>query len=160
MAAISILSDFRAQKEESCHCFHLFPFYLPWSDRTRCHDLSFFFFQCWVLSWLSQTLSSFLLRVFSLLFIKFRMIYASWQIQIFIYTTAVLFSPLWGINIGTIVVYLVCDKIQHSCMRFEKKKKNGVELLNWFDCRKVDAKICSRKICNWKKILNGNMSDM
>ena len=21
-------------------CFHLTPFYLPWSDRTRCHDLS------------------------------------------------------------------------------------------------------------------------
>ena len=23
------------------HCFHSFPIYLPWSDRTRCHDLSF-----------------------------------------------------------------------------------------------------------------------
>ena len=23
------------------HCFHYFPTYLPWSDRTRCHDLSF-----------------------------------------------------------------------------------------------------------------------
>ena len=22
-----------------CHCFHCFPIYLPWSDRTRCHDL-------------------------------------------------------------------------------------------------------------------------
>ena len=24
-----------------CHCFHCFPFYLPWSDGTGCHDLSF-----------------------------------------------------------------------------------------------------------------------
>ena len=24
------------------HCFYFFPFYLPWSDRTRCHDLIFF----------------------------------------------------------------------------------------------------------------------
>jgi len=24
------------------HCFHCFPIYLPWSDGTRCHDLSFF----------------------------------------------------------------------------------------------------------------------
>ena len=24
-----------------CHCFHCFPMYLPWSDGTRCHDLSF-----------------------------------------------------------------------------------------------------------------------
>ena len=24
-----------------CHCFHCFPIYFPWSDGTRCHDLSF-----------------------------------------------------------------------------------------------------------------------
>ena len=24
-----------------CHCLHCFPIYLPWSDGTRCHDLSF-----------------------------------------------------------------------------------------------------------------------
>ena len=24
-----------------CHCFHCFPIYLPWSDGTKCHDLSF-----------------------------------------------------------------------------------------------------------------------
>ena len=24
-----------------CHCCHCFPIYLPWSDGTRCHDLSF-----------------------------------------------------------------------------------------------------------------------
>ena len=28
-----------------CHCFHCFPIYFPWSDGTRCHDLSF-----WMLS--------------------------------------------------------------------------------------------------------------
>ena len=26
---------------EVCHCFHCFPIYFPWSNRTRCHDLSF-----------------------------------------------------------------------------------------------------------------------
>ena len=26
---------------EVCHCFHCFRIYLPWSDGTRCHDLSF-----------------------------------------------------------------------------------------------------------------------
>ena len=30
-------------KEEICHCFDLFPFYLPWSNGAGCHDLSFFF---------------------------------------------------------------------------------------------------------------------
>ena len=24
-----------------CHCFHCFPIHLPWSDGTRCHDVSF-----------------------------------------------------------------------------------------------------------------------
>ena len=24
-----------------CHCFHCLPIYLPWSNGTRCHDLSF-----------------------------------------------------------------------------------------------------------------------
>ena len=28
-------------KNKVCHCFHCFPIYLPWSNRTRCHDLSF-----------------------------------------------------------------------------------------------------------------------
>ena len=29
------------KKIKVCHCFHCFPIYLPWSDGTRCHDLSF-----------------------------------------------------------------------------------------------------------------------
>ena len=43
MAAITICSDFGAQKNKINHCF---PIYLPWSDGTRCHDLSVF----WMLS--------------------------------------------------------------------------------------------------------------
>ena len=34
-------SDFRASKNKVYHYFHCFPTYLPWSDGTRCHDLSF-----------------------------------------------------------------------------------------------------------------------
>ena len=32
MTAVTIHSAFRAQEEKICHCFHLFPFCLPWSD--------------------------------------------------------------------------------------------------------------------------------
>ena len=42
MAAVTILSDFRAQEEEICHCFYLFPLYLPWCNGAGCYDLSFF----------------------------------------------------------------------------------------------------------------------
>ena len=38
---------FEAQENKVCHCFHCFPIYLPWSDGTRCHDLSFL--NVWVL---------------------------------------------------------------------------------------------------------------
>ena len=34
-------SDFGAQNNKVCHCFHFFPIYMPWSDGTVCHDLSF-----------------------------------------------------------------------------------------------------------------------
>ena len=41
MAAVTICSDFKAPQNKICHCFYCFPIYLPWSDGTRCHDLSF-----------------------------------------------------------------------------------------------------------------------
>ena len=41
MAAVTICSDFGAQKNKVWHCFHCFPIYLPWSDGTGCYDLVF-----------------------------------------------------------------------------------------------------------------------
>jgi len=45
MAAVTICSDFRAPKNKVSHCFHCFPIYLPLSDGTRCHDVSFLNFK-------------------------------------------------------------------------------------------------------------------
>ena len=56
MDASSICSDFGAQEENICHCFHFFSFYLPGSDGTGCHDFSFF--QYWVLNQLIHSLFS------------------------------------------------------------------------------------------------------
>ena len=41
MTAITICSDFGAQENKVCHCFHCFPICLLWHDGTGCHDLSF-----------------------------------------------------------------------------------------------------------------------
>ena len=41
MAAVTICSDFGAQENKICHCFHIFC--LPWSDGAWCLDLNFFF---------------------------------------------------------------------------------------------------------------------
>ena len=35
MAAVTICSDFGAQENKVCHCFHCFPIYLPWTDGTN-----------------------------------------------------------------------------------------------------------------------------
>ena len=42
VAAVTALCDFGAQENKLYHCFYCFPIYLPWSDGTGCHDLSFF----------------------------------------------------------------------------------------------------------------------
>ena len=41
MAIVTIFSDFLAQEDKVCHCFHCFSIYLPWNDGTGCHDLNF-----------------------------------------------------------------------------------------------------------------------
>ena len=46
IAAITFCSDFGAQENKFCHCSHFIPFYLPWSDGTRCHDLTFLNVDC------------------------------------------------------------------------------------------------------------------
>ena len=44
MAAVTICNDFGAPQNKLSHCFHFFPICLPWSDGTRCHDISFLSF--------------------------------------------------------------------------------------------------------------------
>ena len=41
MGAITMCSDFGAPQNNIWHCFHCFHIYIPWSDRIRCQDLSF-----------------------------------------------------------------------------------------------------------------------
>ena len=40
MVTVTICSDLGAQENKICHCFHFLRIYLPWSDGTRCYDLS------------------------------------------------------------------------------------------------------------------------
>ena len=63
MAAVTICSDFGAQKNKVWHCFHCFPIYFPWSDGT---DAMIFVF--WMLSFkpiLSLSSFTFIKRLFS-----------------------------------------------------------------------------------------------
>ena len=63
MAAVTICSDFGAQKNKVSHCFHCFPIYLPWSDGTDAMILVF-----WVLSFkptFSLSTFTFIKKLFS-----------------------------------------------------------------------------------------------
>ena len=39
MAAVTVCSYLGAHENKISHCFHFFPIYLPWSDRTGCQNL-------------------------------------------------------------------------------------------------------------------------
>ena len=41
MVAVTVHSDFEAQENKVCHCFHFFPIYVPSCDGTRYHGLRF-----------------------------------------------------------------------------------------------------------------------
>ena len=41
MATVIAHSDLATQENKICHNINFFPFYLPWSHGTRCHDLGF-----------------------------------------------------------------------------------------------------------------------
>ena len=41
MVTVTVYSDFRAQENKVCHCFHFFSTYLLWSDGTRWNNFVF-----------------------------------------------------------------------------------------------------------------------
>ena len=88
MSAVTICSDFRAPQNKVSHCFHCFPIYLPWSDGTRCHDLSF-----WMLSSkpaLSFSSFTFIKRLFSSYLFSAIKVVSSAYLRLLIFFLAIL----------------------------------------------------------------------
>ena len=85
MAAVTIYSDFGALKNKVCHCF---PIYLPWSDKTRCHDLIF-----WMLTFkptFSLSSFSFIKRLFSSFSLSAIRVVSSAYLRLLIFLLAIL----------------------------------------------------------------------
>ena len=72
------------------HCFHCFPIYLPWSDGTRCHDLSFY--EYWVLSQLFH--SPFIKKLFSSSLLSAIRVVSSAYLRLLIFLPATLIPDL------------------------------------------------------------------
>ena len=81
------LSDWTELKIKS-PCFHYFPIYLPWSDETRCHDLSFLNGEFKPTFSLSS--SSFIKRLFSFSSLSAIRVVSSAYLTLFIFLPAVL----------------------------------------------------------------------
>ena len=100
-AAVTLCSDFGAQKIV-CHCFHCFPIYLPWSDWTRCHDLSFLYVEfkptfslsSFTFKWLFSSSSFSAIRVVS-----------SAYLWLLIYLLAILIPPCASSSPGFLMMY-------------------------------------------------------
>ena len=87
MAAVTICSDFGAPQNKVYHCF---PIYLPWSDGTRCHDLSFL--SDWVLSHLFHSFT-FIKRLFSSSLLSAIRMVSSAYLRWLIFLLAILIPP-------------------------------------------------------------------
>ena len=120
MAAIIILSDFGAQKNKVWHCLHCFPIYFPWSDGTRCHDLSFF----WMLSFkpaFSLFSFTFIKRLFSSSLSAIRVV-SSTYLRLLIFLLPILIPACASFSLAFCMMYSAYklnkqgDKIQPLTM--------------------------------------------
>ena len=109
MAVVTVCSDFGAQENKICHFFHFFPFYLPWSNGTWCHDLSFlnaeFQVSCFTL--LSFTLIK---RLFSSSSLSAFKVGSSAYLRLLIFLQATLI-PACGLSSGTFQMMFSAYKI-------------------------------------------------
>ena len=82
MASVNTHSDFGAQENTVSYCFHCFSIYLPWSDGTGCHNLSFL--NVAFKTTFSLSSFTFIKRLFSSLLSAIRVVSSAyWRLLIF-----------------------------------------------------------------------------
>ena len=122
MVAVTICSDFGAQKNKVCHGFHCFPIYWPWSDGTRCHDLVF-----WMVSFkptFSLSSFTFIKRLFSYSSLSPTRVVSSAHLRLLIFLPAILIpacassSPVFLMMYSAHKLNKQGDSIQPWCTPF------------------------------------------
>ena len=121
ITAITICSDFEAPKNKVCHCFHCFPTYLLWSDRTRCMILVF-----WMLSFkptFSLSSFTFIKRLFTSSFSAISVV-SSEYLTLLMFLPAILIpacassSPAFHMMYSAYTLNKQGDNIQPWCTPF------------------------------------------
>ena len=122
MASVTICSDLKSKKTVS-HYFHCFPIYLPWSDGTGCHDLSF-----WILRFKPAFLLSsftFIKRLFSSSSISAISVVPSAYLRLLIFLWVILIIAWYSSNLVFHMIYSIyklnkqADNIQPWHTSFE-----------------------------------------
>ena len=129
MAAVTICSDFGAQKNKVFHCFHCFPIYLLWSDGTGCHDLSF-----WNVEF-QANFFTFIKRLFSSSSLSAIRVVSSVYLRLLIFLPAILIpacassSPEFHMIYSAYKLNKQGDNIQPWCTPFPIWKQSVVPCL-------------------------------
>ena len=109
-------------KKKICYCFHCFPICLPWSDGTRCHDLSF-----WMLSFkpaFSLSSFTFIKRLFSSSSLSVRRVMSFAYLRLLIFLPSILIPTCASSSQAFCMMYSACklnkqgDNIQPWCTPF------------------------------------------
>ena len=106
MAAVTICSDFGAQKNKAWHCFHCFPIYFPWSGGTGCHDLRFLNVEIWPTSSLSSF--TFFMRLFSSSSLSAIRVVSSAYLRLLIFLPAILIQVCVSSSPVFLMMYSTC----------------------------------------------------
>ena len=99
---------FGAPKYKVSHCFHCFPVYLPWRDRTPCHDLRF-----WMLSFkpaFSLSPFTFIKRLFSSSLLSAIRVVSSAYLRLLIFLPAILI-PAFASSSPTFYMIYFAEKL-------------------------------------------------
>jgi len=109
-------------KKIASHCFHCFPIYLPWSDGTGCHDLSFLNVEFWANFSLSSF--TFIKRLFSSFSLSAIRVVSSAYLRLLIFLPVILIpahtssSPAFHMKYSACKLNKQGDNIQPWCTPF------------------------------------------
>ena len=111
-------------KNKVCHCFHCFPIYLPWSDGTRCHDLSFLNVSFKPTFSPSSFTFTFIKRLFSSSSLSAITVMSSAYLKLLIFLPKIMIPDCASFSLAFLMMYSACklnkqsDNIQPSCTPF------------------------------------------
>ena len=134
MATVTICSDFGVQDKRICHCFHCFPIYLPWSDGTGCHDLSFLNVE-FQLSTFSPPSFTFIKGLFNSSSLSTITVVSSAYLRLLIFLLAILIPACASSSLAFFMMYSAYklnkqgDNIQPWCTPFPIWKQSVVPCL-------------------------------